>query len=151
MTEANYWPVVRDHLSPFGVLKRVENSVGGGDGDVLYCLTRPKPGATAATGFLELKYLPEYPTKRMTPIRPRHLTKDQVLFAEEWSGAGGRAWLLLRAPPWTLLFDPAGIRGLYEAKVAAMDGPAIAKVAAMGAKFPTGPMLKALTQDIKVP
>lgn len=143
-TEGSYWPTVRDHLAPFGVLRRVENSVGGGDGDVLYCLTRPKPGSLPATGFLELKYLPAYPTKRSTPLRHRHLTKDQVLFAEEWAAAGGRAWLLLRAPPWTLLFDVRGIRGLFEGVIPAMDGPAVARAAAMG-RFPTGPILKCLT------
>jgi hypothetical protein len=142
--EAAYWPTVRDHLSPFGVVRRIENGVGGGDGDVIYCLTRPKPGSTAATGFIELKSLPAYPAKRSTPIRPPHLSKDQVLFAEEWAAAGGRAWLLLRAPPWTMLFDVPAIRMLYQGEVAAMDGPAVARVAAMG-RFPTGPIFKCLT------
>lgn len=142
--EAAYWPTVRENLSPFGILRRVENGVGGGDGDVIYCLTRPKPGSLASTGFIELKSLPSYPVRRSTPIRPPHLSKDQVLFAEDWAAAGGRAWLLLRAPPWTLLFDVAGIRALYQGEVPAMDGPAVARAAGMG-RFPTGPILKCLT------
>lgn len=143
--ESAYWPTVRDNLSPFGVLRRIENGVGDGDGDVLYCLTRPKPGSPSVTGFIELKALPTYPAKRITPIRPPHLSKEQVLFAEEWTAAGGRAWLLLRAPPWHFLFDSAAIRGLYRGEVLAMDGPAVAKAAGMG-RFPMGPILKELTK-----
>lgn len=143
--ESAYWPTVRESLSPFGVLRRIENSAGSGEGDVLYCLTRPKPGSPAATGFVELKSLPAYPARRSTPIRPPHLSKEQVLFAEEWDGAGGRAWLLLRAPPWHLLFDARGIRMLHQGEVAAMDGPAVARAAGMG-RFPVGPILRCLTQ-----
>lgn len=141
--ESNFWSTVHANLSPYGALKRIENSADKGTGDVAYCLTRPKPGSLAASGWLELK-VAEWPAKPLTPIRPRHLTKDQVLFAEEWSDAGGRAWLILRATPWYLLFDPAGIRGLYEGRVCARDAPAVAKAASIG-RFPTGPVLKALT------
>lgn len=146
--ESNFWSTTRSHLQPFGVLKRIESTADKGTGDIAYCLRRPKPGSVAASGFVELK-IADWPVRPLTPIRPRHLTKDQVLFAEEWSEAGGRAWLLLRASPWYLLFDPAGIRGLFEGNVCARDAPAIAKAAGLG-KFPTGPILKCLTADIKV-
>lgn len=142
--ESNFWQTVQSNLSPFGLLKRIENSADLGTQDVLYCLKRPKPGSFAATGLLELK-VADWPAKRLTPLRPRHLTKEQVLAAEDWAEAGGRAFLLLRAPPWYLLFDPPGIRGLYEGAVPAADGPAIAKAAGFG-RFPLGPILKELTK-----
>lgn len=146
--ESGLWRTVKSHLSPFGELRRIENGVGTGEGDVVYCLTSPKPGSLPATGWLELKSGADYPVRPMTPLRAPHLTIEQVQFAEDWSAAGGRAWLLLKSPPWFLLFDPPGTRGLYELKVAAADGPAVAKVAGMG-KFPLGRVLRALTQDIK--
>lgn len=143
--EADLWRAVRDNLGPFGRLRRLENRIATGDADVAYVLTRPKPGSLAATGFLELKKIDAYPARRSTPIRIPHLTKEQVLSAEDWAEAGGRAWMLLKAPPWFLLFDAPGIRGVYDLAVTAADGPAVAKVAAMG-RFPTGPLLKELTR-----
>jgi hypothetical protein len=144
--ESNLWRTFRANLSPFGMLRRIENSIDRGEGDVAYCLTRPKPGSIAATGFVELKVVDGYPARRSTPLRIDHLTKEQVLFAEDWAAAGGRAWLLLKIPPWHLLFDPAGIRGLYDRSILAADGPAVARFASLGAKFPTGGVLKCLTQ-----
>lgn len=141
--ESNFWRTVSANLSPFGKLKRIESSTEDGTADVAYVLTRPKPGALPATGFLELK-IADWPARRLTPLRPRHLEKDQVLAAEEWADAGGRAWLLVRATPWVLLFDVPAIRALYEGKVASADAPAIARAAGMG-RFPTGPILKCLT------
>lgn len=146
--ESSFWQTVNKHLSPFGMLRRVESSAGNGTADVAYCLTRPKPGSLPASGWIELKSAEAYPIRRLTPIRAPHLSFDQVQFAEDWTAAGGRAWLLLKSPPWLLLFDPAGIRGLYEGSIAAADGPAIAKAAGMG-KFPTGSILRCLTQDAK--
>lgn len=143
--EATFWRSVSLNLSPFGKMVRVENGAGAGTPDVAYVLTRPKPGSLPASGWIELKQLDDYPTKPMTPIVLKHLTLEQVLFAEDWSAAGGRAWMLLKATPWILLFDVVGIRGVYEKNVAAADGPAIARVAGFG-KFPTGALLKALTQ-----
>lgn len=143
--ESNFWRTVNLHLFPFGRLVRVENSALAGTPDVNYVLTRPKPGSLPASGWIELKHLDDYPDRRMTPIVIKHLELEQVLFLEDWAAAGGRAWMLLKAPPWILLFDHVGTRGVYERNVAACDGPAVAKVAGLG-KFPTGAILKALTQ-----
>lgn len=140
--ESNFWQTVKANLEPFGALRRIENSAAEGTADVAYCLTRPKPGSIAASGFIELK-IAAWPARPLTPIRPRHLTKDQVLAAEDWVAAGGRSWLLLRAAPWYLLFDAAGIRGLFDGNVCAADAPAIAKAAGMN-RFPTGPILRCL-------
>ena len=142
--ESNFWRTANLHLSPFGKLKRIENSAEDGTADAIYVLTRPKPGSLPATGLLELK-VADLPVRPLTPLRPRHLEKDQVLAAEEWAKAGGRSWLLVRARPWVFLFDVQGIRSLFEGEVASADAPAIARVAAAG-KFPTGPILKELTR-----
>lgn len=155
--ESSLWSTTKANLSPFGKLVRFENAIGTGEGDVVYCLRSLKPGSIAATGFLELK-VAELPVRPMTPIRPHHLTIDQVKFAEDWSAAGGRAFLLLRMAPFYLLFSPPGIRALYQGGVYA--GTADAIVAGRHAddsrphhplvvgrgKFPLGPILRRLVE-----
>lgn len=143
--ESRFAKVVGENLSPFGVVHRIENAIDLGTADVAYVLTRIKAGSAAASGWIELKVLDDYPARPSTAIRIAHFEKEQLLFLEAWVAAGGRAWLLLRAPPWTLLFDAAGARAVYERRVAAADGPAIARAAGFGVKFPTGPVLRALT------
>lgn len=145
MKESGLWATTRENLSPHGKLVRIETATSLGVPDVAYVLTRPKPGSIAATGWIELKKLDAYPVKPSTPITIARdkLTKDQVDFARDWETAGGRAYMLLRAPPWYLLFDAAGIRGVWERSVTAADGPAVAKAAGMG-RFPTGAILRVL-------
>ena len=142
--ESNFWQTVKDNLSPFGILRRIENSAGLGTPDVVYCLTRMKEGSIPATGFIELK-VAEYPARSSTPLRPRHLSKDQVDFAADWVKAGGRVSLLLRAAPWYFLFDAAETRALYEGLVPAAIAPVVASAAGTG-RFPTGAILRELTK-----
>lgn len=137
------WKVVADNLSPFGMLRRVENAIDSGEGDVAYVLRRPKDGSAPSSGWLELKAIDRFPARPSTPLRVDHLTVEQVLFAEAWARAGGKAFMLLRAAPWHLLFDPAGIRGVFEREVTAADAPAVA-VAAGTRPFPTGRILRCL-------
>lgn len=143
MKESGLWATTRENLSPFGKLVRIETATALGVPDVAYALRRPKPGSIAAVGWIELKKLDAYPVKPSTAIVLDKLTKDQVDFARDWEAAGGRAFMLLRAPPWYLLFDAAGIRGVWMRSVTSADGPAVAKAAGMG-RFPTGAILKVL-------
>lgn len=143
MKESAFWGTVRDHLSPFGRLDRIENAVASGMADVAYVLRRPGRNA-AEFGWLELK-VTNFPARASTPLRIDHLTKEQVDFAVGWSAEGVRAHMLVKAPPWYLLFDVAGIRGVYGLEVMAGDAPAVARAAAMN-RFPTGPILRELTK-----
>lgn len=111
--------------------------------DVAYVLRRPGRNANAF-GWLELK-VTTFPVRPSTPLRIEHLTKAQVDFAVGWTNEGVRAYMLVKASPWILLFDTAGIMGVYGREVTAKDAPAVAKVAAMN-KFPTGPLLRELTR-----
>lgn len=144
MKESSFWNVVRDHLAPFGLLQRIENSAGLGTADVAYALRRPGRNA-AHFGWLELKVLDAFPARHSTPIRIEHLTKEQVDFARDWTASGVPVHMLLKAPPWVLMFDARGIRGVYDRTVTAGDAPTVAVVAARG-KFPTGPILRRLCE-----
>lgn len=144
MKESSLWRTARDKLSPFGKLVRIENALASGVADVAYVLTRPAPGSRPASGWLELKQISAFPARPSTPLVVEHLTIEQVRFAESWSAAGGRAFMLLRIPPWFLLFDAAGIRGVHEREVLAGGAAKVALVAARG-RFPAGPILRELT------
>ena len=94
MTEAHDWSTVRQALSPFGMMVRVENKLGKGTPDLAYCLRR-------VSGWLELKH------------DLSSLTLDQVMFAEGWAAAGGLAFMLWRRPGGWAIFNAAGMRALY--------------------------------------
>jgi hypothetical protein len=144
LKESAFWSTIRSHLAPFGKLVRIENTIEPGTADAFYALRRPGRNAVGQ-GWLEVKSIEAYPVRPSTPIRIEHLTKEQVDFARDWTAAGTPVHMLLRAPPWVMLFDARGIRGVYERAVTANDGPAVARVAAMN-KFPTGPILRELTK-----
>jgi hypothetical protein len=69
---------------------RIENVVGLGNPDVIYCLDKK------IMGWIELKYLSHWPKRKTTIIKLRHFTKEQRLFfkkAKRWSN---RVHMLLR-------------------------------------------------------
>lgn len=92
-SEQNFWNTLRGHLEPFGKLQRVENKsfTGVGTPDVAYCLRR-KPKLAAVSGWIELKEA-EWPARRITAL-DLGITLDQVIFLEEWTKAGGQAWIM---------------------------------------------------------
>lgn len=141
--ESDYWITVRKSLAPFGRLIRIENTIDEGTPDVAYCLKNLARNV-AESGWIELKKIDGFPALPRTPLVVPKLRLVQVQFAEDWEKAGGRSFMLLRAPPWHLLFSAAGIRGVFERDVSAADAPAVAKAAAIGV-FPTGRILRALT------
>lgn len=54
------------------------------------------PDVECTLGWLELKYLPEWPKLPETPVRIDHFTNQQRNFLRRRWKAGGGAWLLLR-------------------------------------------------------
>lgn len=93
--ESHAWSVARGELAPFGVTHRVENPVVIGYPDVTYCLI-------GVTGMIETK------------ATMATLKLEQVLFAEDWSKAGGLVFTLLYADNIWFLYDAPGTRRLYE-------------------------------------
>ena len=93
--ESHAWAVAREALAPFGVLHRVENPIVIGFPDALYCLF-------GVSGLIESK------------ATVGTLKLEQVLWAEEWSAAGGLVFTLLRADGIWFLYDATGTRQLYD-------------------------------------
>lgn len=110
MSEHSLWTTTRKALAPYGLLARIENRVGDGTPDVLYCLQ-------GHTGLMELKHLPSWPKRQATPVHIAHLTLEQVLWLESWRDAGGAAWLLLQAGREYLLLTPEAARMIYERRL----------------------------------
>lgn len=119
MSEGALWDTVRTALLPWGALKRIENSVDLGTPDVLYCLRRPRSVPRVhVTGWVELKHLPAWPVRPDTPVVIDHLTREQVLFLEDWPGA---AYLLLQVEKDYLLTGPWTARGIFNRQLNRRD------------------------------
>jgi len=120
MTEAALWDTARGHLAPYGRLKRIENRTDNGTPDVYYSF----PGARR--GWIELKHLDQWPAWPDTPLRIEHLTLEQVLWLEDETRMGGRAFLLLQVDRTYCLLNSWHARLIYEGK---MDQAKLRKMA----------------------
>lgn len=149
MSERSLWKTVRTNLSPFGKLDRVENRAGIGVGtpDVHYVLRRGAD-AEVSTGWVELKFLPDWPRRSSTPVCIPKLTAEQVWWAEEHMRAGERVWMLLRVggPAGGYgLFNPVATRMLYDRRLYRTGLIEVADVWSEG-PFPVANILKVLTK-----
>lgn len=111
MAERELWNDLKDKLSAYGKLKRVENSCDKGTPDVSY-LIRRYARVDPTAGWLELKWEPGWPAKG--PLKIHSLTKDQVLWQEDWFAGGGKVFTLIRIGKEHLLVDPPLLRRVYE-------------------------------------
>ena len=143
MTEVAARATLRDHLSSFGKLQRFENLTGAGVLDTYYRLTHPRTGAHGA-GWIESKYLDEWPARTSTPVRLL-LRKEQIIWAEEWSTAGERVVLYLRAPDAHILLDASLFSPIARRIITRSDLREHALVYVEERKFPTERFLTALT------
>lgn len=109
MTERALWHTMRKHLAPHGVLQRIEERGSAGVSDVHYMIR-------GKGGWVELKYLPNWPKRRETPVRAPHFTLDQLLFIQNYTKAGGRAFMLLQVADEYILLNSVGATKLWGAK-----------------------------------
>jgi hypothetical protein len=139
MSEPALWRQLRAHLTPFGRMVRVENSCEPGTPDVAYCLQNRVTGRFAS-GWIELKHINDWPARPGTPTRFEELTLEQVLWIENWPV---NAWLLARVKMTYMLFPRLEVRRVFEG----LPRRELLDRAAMvgGPRFPTGPLLDALT------
>lgn len=128
MTESNQVNgAVRRHLGPLGHWVRIESATELGIPDWSYALRHGE-------GWLEAKLVP--PSRRCPPT----VTREQIMWAERRTAAGGR-WHLLGLEPRTrtwLLLDAPQARAWFD------GGPLEATIETTGL-FPTKPIALALT------
>ena len=102
MSEKNFWVLLRTSLKL--KMYRVENKVMKGMPDVHYI----KDGKS---GWVELKYLPEWPKTRMSI----GLMKNQSFWLKEYDEQNGRCWVMIRiGRDYIALVDGKDAPKLYE-------------------------------------
>lgn len=68
------------------------------------------PDVATAIGWLELKYVADWPKGENTPVRIPCFTPDQKTWHLRWARAGGKSWVLLRVTNnWLLYPGPTAV------------------------------------------
>jgi hypothetical protein len=119
------WVPLRDHLSIYGQLTRIESPIEAGVADVDYTLL-------GCSGWIENKLFEANEDRR-----PRHLTRYQIEWGEAKVRAGGRWFLFGRSIAAWLLYDVRGARRLLE-------GGGSSPLLKTSGEFPTRPLLEIL-------
>jgi hypothetical protein len=90
MSETNLWRYLQRNLKDNKtMLMRVENTFYKGIPDVNFLIDGNE-------GWLELKYMPEYPKKDYTEIKVPHFTKEQKLWHDARYKNKGRTMVLIQ-------------------------------------------------------
>jgi len=140
-SERALWNVVRDRLSPFGRLERVENRLNLGTPDVSYALRRPAE-SRGVSGWVELKEN-DPPVRATTPFSIESLKLEQVRWQEDWAEIG-RVATILQVRRDYLVLAPSVVRAVYERLLTTAQLYEAAAVVGRG-RFPTGDILRWLT------
>lgn len=134
--EASLWTTVREILSPFAHLERVENKVNVGTPDVNYCLNGAK-----GEGWLELKDVDHWPARAGTILRIAHVTEVQREWWRARRRSGGACYVLLRVGRSYLCFD-----GEVAARYLGVSDRAELEREALWVRGPDAPKLMLLQQ-----
>ena len=89
MSEVDFRNDLRDALKGYAITRRIEDMTAAGLPDIVYCLYG------GHVGWIEAKYLRDWPIRVNTPVTIKSLTVDQTLFLETWQRYGGTAFLAL--------------------------------------------------------
>ena len=145
MTEAVFWSgTVRPKLGRFGTLRRIENRIGEGTPDVAFCIRRYRKGhLPAASGWIETKHSYEWPIRETATLKFNHFTIEQVLWMEDWIGAGGRCFVLAQVARDYMLVPAKNARKI-QAGATRREFITISDVYATGT-FPTAEIVRCLT------
>jgi len=119
-SEKSLWRTLNKNMNQNWEVQRVENLIGPGTPDLYYTLGKN------STGWLELKYLDDWPKKRPTPVKIEHYTPQQRNWFRRHGSKGANVFLLLQVNKEYLLFDwetavkHVGNYPAFELKVAAI-------------------------------
>lgn len=142
--ENRLWETLRERLTPYGLMKRVENAaIDEGCPDVTYLLR--VPARPVAVGWLELKHLAAWPVQDRWKVVVPHLTREQVLWLQSWCSSGGRADLLLQVARDYLLLDASATMALWRRELDHGQLVDRARVVGCG-RFPARDLVRWLTR-----
>jgi len=119
-SESSLWKTVSKHMKGRWEADRIENSAALGTPDVYYTLREPYMNVM---GWLELKYVHEWPVRACTPMKIPHFTPQQRLFIQRHFPYGCNVKLLLQVArdyillegDKALLIDTLTKQGLFDA------------------------------------
>lgn len=93
-SESGLWNTFKRNLSPYGKLVRIESSTGLGIPDV-NCLFQLTALGKPIEGWIELKEA-DWPKRDSTPLLIPKLSREQVIWQNDWYEAGGRVGTVLQ-------------------------------------------------------
>ncbi len=142
MTESATRKTIVQKLGTYGKWYAIEIKITSGIPDYAYALQCRK---RTTEGWLEAKFLKEWPRRPATPVRIPSLNLRQVLWHERHHAVGGRVSTLLQVGRGTyLLFTAPVLRMVFDRKLTALELMAQARVCSTKG-FPTIEVLEALT------
>lgn len=113
-SESAGYTLLKAKLGPFGRVLRIDREDWP---DIYYTLRRPAPyNGQYASGWVECKYISEWPVKPETPIRIPRFTEGQAAWLKAEVRAGGRAFLMVQIEREYFFFDGATASILREWK-----------------------------------
>lgn len=95
--EHAFWALIKKHKPIDSVMFRINDKLVPGYPDVAYCLGKDR------SGWFEMKSLTNWPTKESS----FNLDADQGIYLNQWTRAGGKAFLLARCKGEYLLLHGA--------------------------------------------
>lgn len=97
MKESSLWAYIRKGMEGRWLPTRIESSSGNGVPDVAFAISRNH-------GWLELKYIPEWPKRTSTPVK-LPLRPEQKLWILTRGKLAGNIWVLCRIGSSFFLLD----------------------------------------------
>ena len=87
--EKTLWKYIKKLIGKEWNASRHEDFCSSGIPDVSF-------GYKGINGWIELKYIPEFPKRKSTKIKIRHLTKNQCVWLSARGRSGDSCWILLQ-------------------------------------------------------
>jgi hypothetical protein len=101
MKESSFWNTLRKKMVGEWQAYRIEPGTGTIPGipDVVYAMS------PTCAGWIELKYLKEFPKRASTVVKIKHYSPNQRLFLRKWGKLTGKAFLFCQVGKEYFLFD----------------------------------------------
>jgi len=100
-SEDGLWGKVKAGLSPYLILRRVENKVGDGDPDIYYADRR----IWANDGWIELKQEEEVKRPASRIFRKHGMRPSQINWFRDYTSVGVRCWIIVGVGDVVYLFS----------------------------------------------
>jgi len=98
MNESEFWQFLKDKMKQYWTADRIEDMLKAGIPDVSYAVPNHQ-------GWIELKYMKEFPKKNTTKVRIYHWTPIQKAWMRKRGRVNPNVWLLVMVDEEIFLFS----------------------------------------------